>query len=277
MEKIDLHMHSNLSDGELSQDELVNYAKENGIYKMAITDHDVISDVTDLASRHGVKIISGIEFNTSVRSLHMLGYGMTDIAGINEFMASVRAYNEDVCLEVIRLLQQDGFDVDYDSIVTYIESLGIPFGYMDKRKLVRYLIYRGYATGVLETYKNLIGMEAKYYVPNKKITPEELIELIRDFNGVSVLAHPNTINMNQEDLYNYIKYLKDNGLEGLEFHNGLMPNGVWVGFENLADELQMIKTVGSDFHFIGRERIGMNAPEEIFENLEEKILLKRVL
>ena len=78
MSKIDLHLHTNLSDGLLSPENVIILAKENGCQTIAITDHELCENYELLSQKYDINIISGIEFNTSISNLHLLGYGIID-------------------------------------------------------------------------------------------------------------------------------------------------------------------------------------------------------
>ena len=72
MSKIDLHLHTNLSDGLLSPENVIILAKENGCQTIAITDHELCENYELLSQKYDINIISGIEFNTSISNLHLL-------------------------------------------------------------------------------------------------------------------------------------------------------------------------------------------------------------
>lgn len=82
MERIDLHIHSNKSDGKLSPKEIILEAAKNGVSTISITDHDTVDaydrKLLDYASKHNVKIIPGIEISTKINKcgIHVLGYSI---------------------------------------------------------------------------------------------------------------------------------------------------------------------------------------------------------
>ena len=73
MSKVDLHLHTNLSDGLISPEDVVIKAKNNDCRIISITDHELLNEYDALAKKYNIDIISGIEFNTSISNLHLLG------------------------------------------------------------------------------------------------------------------------------------------------------------------------------------------------------------
>ncbi len=76
MKKVDFHIHTNLSDGVYTPEEVVKLSIKNDCHEIAITDHDNITDFSKLAKENDITIIPGIEFNTSVTGMHLLGYNI---------------------------------------------------------------------------------------------------------------------------------------------------------------------------------------------------------
>lgn len=273
MNKIDLHIHTNLSDGLLSPEDVVKSAVREGCKMISITDHELLNDYSDLESKYEIKIVSGIEFNTSITNLHLLGYGMSDLQGITDEMTRLRLHNEKVCYEVIQRLKEDGFDISVDKILNYLESIKLSSEILDKRKIVKYLMFKGYSDSIIGTYNTLIGANQKYYVPNKKISPQDIIELVKQCNGITILAHPTTLNLCYDDLVEEIQRLQKSGLSGIEIINGKIKNEIFYKYQKIARELGMLEIVGSDFHQPDIDRIGIEVDDNIYENIERKLRL----
>lgn len=253
---VDFHLHSNCSDGLLSPEELVKESLKNNCSIIALTDHDIVNDYSYMEKNYNLPIISGIEFNTSINKLHLLGYGIKKIDELNKKLYDLRKYNENVCIEVILKLQAAGYDISVEKVIDFLKNSNLEYKILDKRKLVKYLIYKGYVNNTHAAYQNLIGQQQRFYVPNKKMSPEEAINCIIECGGVAVLAHPNTINLDAADLEKEIKLLKDNGLTGVEVFNGKAK----LNYElilDLANKYDLIQTFGSDFHNPEIDKIGI--------------------
>ena len=271
MEKIDLNIHTNLSDGVLTPEEVVDLALKNGCKKIAITDHDIYNDYTDLSIKKNITIVPGIEFNTSVRNLHILGYNIKRIDLVNDYMRKIRLINEEVCKKVINKLSLDGYDITINKLYEFLIENNLSIDLLDKKKLVKYLIYKGYAENVLDAYNKLIGYGQKYYIANYKITPKEVIDLVKKGSGITVLAHPDTIGCSNVELYFKIRSLQERGLSGIEIINKNTENKNMEYYTYLAEKLGLIKTVGSDFHNPNEQNIGVEVENNIYKEFIKKI------
>ena len=277
MSKIDLHLHTNLSDGLLSPENVIILAKENGCQTIAITDHELCENYELLSQKYDINIISGIEFNTSISNLHLLGYGIIDFDKMNAEMLSLRKLNEVICIEVIERLRKDGIEVSIKQLKDYLDSINLDSQILDKRKLVKYLIHMGYSSTIVETYQKLIGNGQKYYVPNIKLSPKEIIELVKSCGGKTVLAHPNTITKDNKMLLSIVDELKSLGLFGMEVKNDKMKLTQTEFYQIIAHRNELLETFGSDFHNPNTDYVGVEIEQEKYKKIHEKLVLKRKL
>lgn len=277
MSKIDLHLHTNLSDGLLSPENVIILAKENGCQTIAITDHELCENYELLSQKYDINIISGIEFNTSISNLHLLGYGIIDFDKMNAEMLSLRKLNEVICIEVIERLRKDGIEVSIKQLKDYLDSINLDNQILDKRKLVKYLIHMGYSSTIVETYQKLIGKGQKYYVPNIKLSPKEIIELVKSCGGKTVLAHPNTITKDNKMLLSIVDELKSLGLFGMEVKNDKMKLTQTEFYQIIAHRNELLETFGSDFHNPNTDYVGVEIEQEKYKKIHEKLVLKRKL
>lgn len=269
MKKIDLHIHSNLSDGDLSVEEIIKLAKLNACSTVSITDHDKILEIKN--ENNDINVIRGVELNSTICGMHILGYGMFESEKLKNKLNKLIIENEFVCLEVIKLLQNDGFDIDREQIYKYYKSLSLPCDVIDKKKIVRYLMHKKYTSTVIETYNTLIGRGQKYYVPINKFTPEECINYIHESGGIAVLAHPNTVCSNEKELYKIVKNLVNYGLDGIEIINGKKNDSTSFNYNKIANNFELVETVGSDFHYPNGQKIGISIDDDIVDKFNEKI------
>jgi len=274
MEKIDLHTHTNMSDGLLSPEQLVKSSLENNCKKIAITDHEIIKDYKYLEEEYGIEITNGVEFNTSVRNMHLLGYGVEDIYALSKRIDEVRHKNEEVCYKVIDMMKKSGYDISISKIIDYLKENRFNHEIIDKRKIVKYLIHKGYATGVVDAYNNLLGYNQEFYIPNYKITPEETIKMVEETGGISVWAHPYSVTTNDKEIYKIAQELKEYGLCGIEIINKKI-NSHNNTLIDIANSLDLTQTVGSDFHNPEEDKLGINVDERIYESFQKKLILKK--
>ena len=272
MPKVDFHIHTNLSDGAYSPEEVVMLALKNDCREIAITDHDYIADYKELAKDNDITIIPGIEFNTSIKGMHLLGYNITDMELINHEMDALKLKNEVIVKQVIDMMNTAGYDVSLNKVISYLESINQRHKILDKRQLVKYLIYMGYANDTLDAYKTLIGKCKPFYIPNYKISPEAIIKLVKEAKGITVLAHPGSLNRQMDELTTIVSELKENGLQGMEIINGKMKPKAY--YEIIAEKLKLLKTVGSDFHSLEKDNIGIEINDNLYEPMSKKLIRK---
>ena len=157
MEKIDLHIHTNLSDGDFNIDEIINISEQNNCNKIAITDHEIIEDYSKYCVNNNFEIINDVEFNTSEKRMHILGCGILDIEPIKKLIYDLHKENEEVTFKLIEKLASKGFRISKDEIINFLNVQGFKYDFLDKRHVVKYLINSGYTKDVPSTYKDLIG------------------------------------------------------------------------------------------------------------------------
>lgn len=259
---VDLHIHSNNSDGNLSPEDIFNISSKMGLSIISITDHDYICDYSYLSNKYGISAVPGIEFNTSYRKLHILGYNIKDIDRVKKVMNELSKYNEGICFKVIDLLYKNGFDISVNNVLDFCKKNNIHINIINKKIIVKYLISMGYASSVKEAYDNLIGRDAEYYVPIHKLEPCEIIELINNTGGVSVWAHPSLI---EDDMFDR---LIDYGLNGIEVTKKNECDK--KKYELIALRNKLITTYGSDFHG-DNDEIGVEIDDEMGKKLMKEM------
>ena len=274
MKNIDLHVHTTISDGNSTPEEVVKLALANDCHEIAITDHDVITDFTSLEEKYDIIIIPGIEFNTGVTNLHLLGYGIKNIDLIRQKMLVLRTKNEKVCYQVIELMEQSGYDISVEKVKSYVETLNQDSSILDKRKIVKYLIHKSYAKNTLDAYNSLIGKKQKFYVPNYKIEPKTIIELVSSSGGLTVLAHPGTLSLGKNELYEFVEELASYGLAGIEIYNSkmLVDNNP---YDEIANHFGLLRTIGSDFHDASTDTLGITIDDDMYQEINKKLIRKK--
>lgn len=267
---VDLHIHSNNSDGSLSPEEIFKISSKMGLNLMSITDHDYISNYSYLSNKYGVMTVTGIEFNTSHKKLHILGYDIKDIYTVNKIMNELSKYNEGICFKVIDLLSENGFNISVNKVLDFCKKNNINQNVINKKIIVKYLISMGYASSVKDAYDSLIGRDAEFYVPIHKLEPKEVIELINNTGGVSVWAHPSNMQLIIKD--NLLEILTSYGLNGIEItkKDFEISNSMC---ELIASINNLITTYGSDFHGYDDE-IGLKISDEKGKKLIKEMGVK---
>ena len=251
MSRIDLHMHSTVSDGTDTPLMLLEKARSAGLLLFSLTDHDAISGNKEILvnlNDGDPKFISGVEFSCRDENgrYHILGYGFDpDHEAINEVVNSGHNLRLALMHEMIDFLR-DSFSISFTNEEIHdFFSLANP----GKPHLATLLIKNGYAATRKEALENYLN---KFKDKNRYLRPETAIEAINKSGGKAVLAHPfygtTTEWISNEELENRVLRLKEMGLSGLEaFHSDLNAENSQE-ILSLADKYDLFVTAGSDYH-----------------------------
>lgn len=250
--KIDLHMHTTASDGEYSPTEVVKMVKEKGIELFAITDHDTTSGIDEAleeANRQGLRLIPGIEFSAKdneAKKVHILGYNL-DYRN-PDFIAIYKSYTDDRTRrnnEFIQKFNELGINITLEDVKKYAKNVNIR-----KPEFAKALLEKGYIADEEEAYTKYLNQEPFKSIKREKgeMSPKEVIGTIKRFGGTAVLAHPYTLELEEENLIRKIEEFISYGLEGMECFHSRQTKEQMVEYEKIANSYNLIITVGSDFH-----------------------------
>ncbi len=272
---IDLHVHSDCSDGTCSPEELVELAKQKGLSAFALTDHDTTEGVA--RARHaaegtGVCVIPGIEFSTSYekRDVHVLGLGIDPEdeyfqENLDRFRNSRDRRNE----EMIRKMQEHGISITQEEV----EKL-FPDAVITRAHFARFLVEKKFVGSTNEAFDRYLGDRACCFVPREKVTPFQAVRLIKENGGYAVLAHPLIYGFSKGKLEELVREMKKAGADGIE---AIYSQNRWNDegeMRALAKRHGLKITGGSDFHGSNKPGIEMGTgkgnlriPYELWENL----------
>ena len=249
--RIDFHMHTTVSDGTDTPEQIIGIVKEAGITLFSVADHDSIKSsvmIKNLLTEDDPGFFSGVEFSCrdDEGKYHILGYGYDtnaeSLKKITEFTHNNRMKKARLRLEYIKA--DYGFEFPREEIENllnmdnpgkpHIGNLMVKYGYAPTKEIA------------IKDYINKLRVRTDY------IRPETAIEGILAAGGVPVLAHPAYGDGDQliigDELDQRIKKLKGFGLEGIEcFYSGFTVKLIRDAI-SLADKYGMYITAGSDYH-----------------------------
>ncbi len=251
---VDLHSHSDASDGDLTPAALVDFAAETGLTALALTDHDTTAGLAEASKRAGevgIRFINGVETEVDFRpgEFHLLGLGLKnpETGKLPEFLEEIRQRRVNRNLTMIGLMQEAGLDISMDILgeIAGGEVIG-------RLHVAKWLIRNEHGKNVPDVFERLIGPGCPFYVPKHRPALEEALEAIHDAGGKAVLAHPLSLWLSWGKLTRYLEEWKDMGLDGVEaLHSGASKREA-SRLTELAAANGMIVTGGSDFHGTGR-------------------------
>lgn len=283
MKAVDLHTHSNKSDGSYTPTELVDYAIEKGLSAVALTDHDTTDGLAEAVhhaetlSRSGqpsIEVVPGIEFSTkhNDKDVHVVGlyiaYDAPDFeARLQEFVDSRTNRNLKMC----RNLQDAGIDITYDKL-----QARNPDAVITRAHYASYLFEKGYVKSRQDAFAQYLGDHTKYFVPREKVTPAQAIALILQAGGIPILAHPPLYHMGKELLDRLVSSLKDEGLMGIETLYSTYTRQDERDMLHLASKYDLLPSGGSDFHGTNKPNLDLGVgygrlfvPEEFLINIKK--------
>lgn len=274
---VDLHVHSNRSDGTFSPTELVQYAIQKGLKAFALTDHDTVAGLEEAihaAEGTSLQVIPGIEFSTEYRKkdVHIVGlfidYQTKSFADyLQNFTDSRKNRNIKLCA---KLREEAQIDITYEALLSMF-----PNAVLTRAHYADFLVKKGYVRSSADAFSQYLGDHTKYFIPREKVTPELAIELILSAGGIPILAHPVLYHLGNDELDKLVSQLKDAGLAGIE--------GIYCTYEPrdtkamhaLAKKYDLLISGGSDFH--GGTKPGLDlgngygklfVPKEILDQME---------
>ena len=252
MEKlIDMHMHTNYSDGELSPDELINLAIKNGIETMAITDHDTIEGIKTVnkSKYPDIEIINGIELSAKVEKgrMHILGYDIDlENKNLNKKMTELKDNSIDSLLSTMEQIKRDyGIRFNYEDIKEMINA----HHNLNRVDLAKLCIKYGYADTVQDAFdKYLIAARDKIRQTITGLQYQDCIELILNSGGIPVLAHPKSLELSKKELLILLKDMINCGLKGIEVYHSSHSKEEMDLYLEIAKEYNLLISGGSDYH-----------------------------
>jgi predicted metal-dependent phosphoesterase TrpH len=265
MEKIiDLHIHTNISDGALSPKEIVDEAIKNNIHTIAIADHDTIDAYTDelykYAKDNNINLINAVEISTKINKagLHVLGYNF-DLKNkkLIDKLSLLRNARHDYLFNVAKKLNELGYIVNTDELdkIKAVTKAHISLDIISNKENESILISNfGHIPSKGEFIETIMNENCPAYVKKESITPIEAAELIREANGKVILAHPVAYTyedkLTDEEILCIIKEMKADGIESNYIYIDRNNNKIndidkWNKY---AKELNLTTTIGSDFH-----------------------------
>lgn len=257
MRAVDLHVHSDRSDGTYTPAQLVDYALQKGIAAFALTDHDTIEGLDEAlsyAADKPVEVVPGIEFSTKYeeRDVHVVGlYIRYDApafrAKLQSFVDSRINRNMKMCAN----LQSAGIDITYQKLCE--EN---PGAVITRAHYAAYLTKHGYVSDRTEAFAKYVGDDCPYFVPREKVTPMQAVSLILEAGGIPVLAHPPLYHMDKESLNALVRLLKEAGLMGIETLYSSYSTQDERDMFHLAKKYELLPSGGSDFH--GENKPGLD-------------------
>ncbi len=278
MNTIDLHVHSNASDGSFSPEEVVSLASNAGLSTFALTDHDTVDGI-ERAMRfanelHHITLIPSIELSCyyGKREIHIVGLYIdyknpVFLDGVLQLKKAREERNE----RMVQNFVNAGISLSIDDL-----KHGNPNSVITRAHFARVLVEKGYCKDKQEAFDKYLGIGCPYYLPKPKVTPEHVLHLLNEAGATSILAHPYSYKMTRPEVETLLDYLIPLGLSGMECYYSTYDNGQTSELRSIAYQKGLLVSGGSDFHgvvkpdiAIGTGRGNLCISEKLLDRIKE--------
>lgn len=279
MELIDLHVHSNSSDGSLTPTEVADEAMRMGLSAIALTDHDTIDGIPEIleyTKDKPLEVVPGIELSCyyNNREVHILGFYM-DYANpaLNEELSELKMAREGRNLKMVELMQADGLPVTMEKLLH-----GNPDSVITRAHFARVLVEEGVCKDKEAAFKKYIGIGCKYYLPKPQVTCETAMKILTTYSKGAFLAHPLLYHLGYAQIEELLIYLKSLGLKGVEAYHSSNNSYESDKLRSMAIKLGLGISGGSDFHGavkpniqMGKGRGGMKISMHLLDEIKKSL------
>lgn len=256
MHGVDLHTHSNISDGTLSPQQLVEAAADKLIHTLALTDHDTMDGLVlaeEAAKNHEIKIISGVEISSQwSRPATKKNYGVHIVAlnvqnpeplqkALNQQKIIRAERSKQICDLLVPLIGQD----IYADVIAKVDN--IP-DRVTRTHIAKTLVEKGIVTRPQQAFDKYIKEGKKAYVKFDGLGLEETIQVIHDSGGFAVLAHPTRYDLSATNIRYLIEIFAKFGGDAVELPPAIDPSSTRQMVDRMIAEYGLKVSIGSDFH-----------------------------
>ncbi|MBE0433129.1 hypothetical protein IBX73_06655 [candidate division WOR-3 bacterium] len=223
--------------------EIVQYCREIGLGTIAITDHDSVLAMDQLAngSDKGIEVIPAVELssNIGVIDIHILAYYIDHgNADLLSYLETLREHRVMRARTIVERLSRAGIDLDFEQMKEHAKNsaLGRPH-------IAVALLERGYVQSTREAFVRFLSYHSPYYEPKMSVDPGELLKKIESWGGISVIAHPGIYGDKE-----FIQHLIDAGAAGIEVWHPDHSIACQQEMREIAGREHVLMTGGSDCH-----------------------------
>lgn len=250
--KTDLHMHSCHSDGELSGAQLIDLARQRGVQRMSITDHDCIAVYDEIAGNvpSDIELIPGCEFSSVWRSMtiHILGLNL-DLTGdlLKSVLGNLQKARETRGQRIAELLEKKGLPGAMEGALKIADgsTLGRPH-------FAQFMVEQGFVKDSKQAFKQYLGAGKPGDIKAQWPGFADVCQWILRSGGVPVLAHPYKYGLTQTRLKILLADFKEAGGLAMEVISGKQDKRKTELMVEMSERFELYGSLGSDFHKPGQ-------------------------
>lgn len=256
MLNVDLHCHSNVSDGVLAPAAVASHARKAGVDAWALTDHDEVGGVAAAraaAAELGMHFVSGVEISITWagQTVHIVGLRIDETnATLVEGLAATRQGRDARGRDMAAQLAAAGIPGAYEGALKYVSNPDL----MSRTHFARFLVECGACANIPEVFRKYLVEGKPGYVPHRWATLEQALGWIHGAGGMAVIAHPGRYKFNLVAQGVLFDEFKQRGGSAIEVVTGSHTPDQYRPYADLATRYGFLASRGTDFHAPGESR-----------------------
>lgn len=275
---VDLHVHSNASDGTFSPSQLVELAKNAGLDAFALTDHDTTAGVPEALEKGrdlNIEVIPGIEVSSSFdgTEIHILGlFVNSDDPVLAAMLEKMRISRDRRNEKMLENLAADGISFTKEEICG-----DNPDTIITRAHIAHALVAKGICSGMDQAFKKYLQYGGRYCPQKEHLSPEEVVKTLISNGAFVALAHPFQYKFGDKKTEELIAHMADLGMKGLEVYHSSNNKLESMKLQEMAVRHHLLPTGGSDFHggnkpdiSIGTGRGGLRVSSLLLEDIKRE-------
>ena len=277
----DLHCHSTVSDGTLAPEALAARAKANGVELWALTDHDEVGGqhrAIAAARELGLDYLTGCEISVTFAdvTVHIVGLGFDpDDPQLVQGLAATRGGRSDRAREMSEALAKVGIKGAYEGALRYVGNPDL----ISRTHFARFLVDSGVCADTSEVFRRFLTDGKPGFVPHRWAKLGDALRWIREAHGIAVIAHPARYRFTPTEEYALFTEFKAHGGQGVEVITGSHSAAEAVKYADMAVEMGLLASRGSDFHAPDESHTDLGALPDlpgqltpVWQALQERII-----
>ena len=278
MDFVDLHVHSNASDGTFSPSQVVELAKNAGLDAFALTDHDTTAGVPEALEKGrdlNIEVIPGIEVSSSFdgTEIHILGlFVNSDDPVLAAMLEKMRISRDRRNEKMLEKLAADGISFTKEELCG-----DNPDTIITRAHIAHALVAKGICSGMDQAFKKYLQYGGRYCPQKEHLSPEEVVKTLISNGAFVALAHPFQYKFGDKKTEELIAHMADLGMKGLEVYHSSNNKLESMKLQEMAVRHHLLPTGGSDFHggnkpdiSIGTGRGGLRVSSLLLEDIKRE-------
>ncbi len=261
MLNVDLHCHSNVSDGALRPAEVAARARANGVDVWALTDHDEIDGIREAretARALGMRHVTGVEISVTwaAQTIHIVGLQFDESnRDLQQGLINTRSGRERRAHEMAAQLAEAGIPDAFEGALKHVGNPDL----ISRTHFARYIVELGVCKDISEVFRNFLVEGRPGFVPHRWATLKDAVSWIRGAGGIAVVAHPGRYGFDDVALDAFLAEFKRYGGVGIEVVTGSHTVDEYARFAVVARNYGLLASRGSDFHAPGESHTELGA------------------